>query len=194
MEKTNLIAILRSPQTVFTFKDIILLTRERNPLLLKQRLHYYVKQSDLLRIRRGIYAKDKNYDRFELATKIYTPSYISMETVLSREGVIFQYDSRIVSASYLTREISCDGATYMFRKIKRSILVNQQSVLNKENYFIAAKERAFMDMIYIFKKYHFDNLSGINWDACFALAPIYENKAMRKYLDSYYKDAQSSNA
>lgn len=193
MKKADLITILRSPQTVFTFKDIVLLTREQNPLFLKQRLHYYVRQGDLYHIRRGIYAKDKEYDRFELATKIYTPSYVSMETVLSREGVIFQYDSRIASASYLTREISCDGATYMFRRIKRSILVNSHGIVDKGTHHVATKERAFMDMVYIFKNYHFDNVSGINWDECFALAPIYENKAMRKHLDSYYRDAQQDN-
>jgi len=46
--------------------------------------------------RRGIYAKDKNYDRLELANRIYTPSYISLETVLSREGIVFLLASGIL--------------------------------------------------------------------------------------------------
>jgi len=41
-------------------------------------------------LRRGLYAKDNSYDKNELATKIYIPSYISFETVLRNAGAIFQ--------------------------------------------------------------------------------------------------------
>lgn len=74
MEKADILNILRSQATVFTFKDILLATSEPKPLLLKRRSHYYVKNGELYHIRRGLYAKDKNYNRLELATKIFTPS------------------------------------------------------------------------------------------------------------------------
>ncbi|MFW6160339.1 MAG: hypothetical protein ACOC57_04270 [Acidobacteriota bacterium] len=91
---------------------------ETNAALLKRRINYYVKNKELYSIRKGIYAKDRNYDRLELANKIYTPSYISLETVLSREGIVFQHYDQIFVVSYLTREITCDGQRYVFRKIK----------------------------------------------------------------------------
>jgi len=111
MEKASILSILREGNTVFTFKDILLSSRETNTSLLKRRINYYVKN-------KGIYAKDKNYDRLELANRIYTPSYISLETVLSREGIVFQHYEQIFLVSYLTREIICDGQKYVFRKIK----------------------------------------------------------------------------
>ncbi len=80
---------------MFSFKEILLQSGEDNPKKLMERLAYYVRTGDLYRIRRGIYAKDKNYNRLEVATKIMTPAYISFETVLRDEGMIFQYYSQI---------------------------------------------------------------------------------------------------
>jgi len=92
--------LLRSPRTVFSTKDAALMWSEEKEQTVTARLNKYVKAGKLIRIRRGIYAKDNNYDRFEMATKIYTPSYISFETVLTRAGINFQYYDSIFVASY----------------------------------------------------------------------------------------------
>ena len=190
MEKASILSILREGNTVFTFKDILLSSRETNTSLLKRRINYYVKNKELYPIRKGIYAKDKNYDRLELANRIYTPSYISLETVLSREGIVFQHYEQIFLVSYLTREIICDGQKYVFRKIKDTILTNSLGLEKKDNYFIASRERAFLDTVYLNKNYYFDNLSSIDWDRCFEILYIYENKAMEKRLNSYHEMAK----
>jgi hypothetical protein len=187
MEKAGLLNILRESSTVFTFKDILLASGETNSPLLIRRISYYVKNKELYPIRRGIYAKNKDYDRLELANKIFTPSYISFETVLAKAGLIFQHYDQIFAASYLTREITCDGRKYVFRRIKDTVLTNTLWVEKKGNYFIASKERAFLDMIYLNKNYHFDNLSSMDWDKCFEILAIYDNKAMASRLTSYYK-------
>jgi hypothetical protein len=190
MEKASILNILRKGNTVFTFKDILLSSNETNPVLLKRRINYYVKKKELYPIRKGIYAKDENYDRLELANKIYTPAYISLETVLSREGIVFQHYDQIFVVSYLTREISCDGQKYVFRKIKNRILTNSLGLERKDNYFIASRERALLDTIYLNKDYYFDNISSIDWGRCFEILPIYKNKAMEKRLKSYHKRAK----
>ena len=190
MEKASILSILRKGNTVFTFKDILLSSNESNPVLLKRRINYYVKNKELYPIRKGIYAKDKNYDRLELANKIYTPAYISLETVLSREGIVFQHYDQIFVVSYLTREISCDGQKYVFRKIKNRILSNSLGLEKKDNYFIASRERALLDTIYLNKDYYFDNISSIDWGRCLEILPIYKNKAMENRLKSYHKRAK----
>jgi len=63
--------LLRSPKTVFSTKDIALLWGEQGEANVRVRLSNYVKRGKLIRVHRGIYAKDKNYDRFELATRIF---------------------------------------------------------------------------------------------------------------------------
>jgi len=180
-------SILRSNKTVFSFKDIVLLWGNSDNAALV-RVNYYVKNGQLYRLRRGFYAKDKNYDKLELAAKIFTPSYISFETVLAREGVISQYYSQIFVASYLTRDIVCDNQTYSYRKIKGLVLANNAGVENNRECSVATKERAFMDTIYINKDYHFDNLLPLNWDKIFEMLPMYNNKRMAKKVEEFYKD------
>jgi len=180
-------AILRCGKTVFSFGDIAMIWGESG-LVARVRLNYYVKSGELFRIRRGIYAKDKNYDKLELASRIFTPAYVSFETVLGKEGVTFQHYSQIFAASYLTREISCDNQKYSFRKMKKTILSNSVGVENKSNCAIAVKERAFLDILYINKDYHFDNLSPLDWNKVFEILPIYGNKRMDKKVKEIHKN------
>lgn len=183
--------LLRARQTVFLFKDIVLLWGGGDISAMTVRVNYYVRTGELYRIRRGIYAKDKNYDRLELATKIFTPAYVSFETVLAKSGVIFQYYSDIFVASYQTRRLVCDGQTYSFKKIRNDILLNQAGVVNKGSYFEAGSERALLDVLYLNKEYHFDNLSPINWERVFDILPIYDNKRMTAGIQRYYREARS---
>ena len=148
MEKSDISNILRSQATVFTIKDVLLAAHEPKPLLLKRRLNYYVKKGELYHIRRGLYAKDSKYDRLEAATKIFTPSYVSFETILVEAGIIFQHYSTIFVATYQTKEIVCDGQTYSFKKIKDTILTNSAGVEQRDCYFIASKERAFRYIVF----------------------------------------------
>lgn len=188
MKKSLILDIYNSKNSVFSIKDIALLWEESNTELVRMRVYRYVKSGKLYSIRKGLYAKDKNYDKSELATKIYTPSYISLETVLGKAGIIFQYYGQIFVASYLTREIDVDGQTYSYRKIKDSVLTNNAGVEHKENYSIATPERAFLDVVYLNKNYHFDNLSGLNWDIVFEILPIYANKRMGKTVEEYHEN------
>lgn len=186
MEKVDIISILRKSNTVFSFKEILLASGERNPALLSRRLSYYVKNGQLYGIRRGVYAKDKNYNRRELATKIFIPSYISFETVLAEAGIIFQYYGQIFIASYQTKAIDCDGQLFSFRKLKSNILNDSSGIKNDGHYPIASKERAFLDTVYLNNDYHFDNLSPLDWNRVFSILPIYQNKSMAKKVNDYY--------
>jgi len=178
--------LLRSNKTIFSTKEIALLWNEENSAAVRNRLNDYVKNGKLIRLRRGLYSKDKNYDKFELAVNIYTPSYISFETVLYKAGAIFQYYNSIFVASYLARDINVDNQKYSYRKIKDTILTNQSGIKRNNNYYIASPERAFLDVVYLNKGYHFDNLSPIEWDKVFEILPVYKNKAMEKRVKEYY--------
>jgi len=184
--------LLRSPKTIFSTKDVALLWGEKSEAAARVRLSYYVRTGKLIRVHRGLYAKDKNYDKFELATKIYTPSYISFETVLAKAGIVFQFYGQIFVASYVTREITTDDQTYSYKRVRDSILTNRIGVEAKDNYYIASPERAFLDVVYSNKDYHFDNLSPLNWERVFEILPIYENKNMEKKVKRYHKSVNKS--
>ena len=190
MEKGDYIDILlRSGNTVFSAKEILLLWGEPDSKAARNRIDYYVKHEKLYRIRRGLFAKDKNYDPLELATKIFTPSYVSFETVLSKAGMIFQfYGLTTFVASYLKRVVQIEGSSYSYRKIKNDILTNPAGIEMKNHYAIATTERAFLDVIYAYKDYHFDSLAPLNWDKVDSLLPIYGgNKRMARKVKGYRK-------
>ena len=189
---TYMEALLRSSKTVFTTKDIALLWGEASKNAASVRLNNYVKAGKLIRVRRGIYAKDKNYNRFELATRIYTPSYISFETVLTRSGINFQYYGNIFVASYVTRDIVIDGQNISFIRMKDYVLANATGVLHSDGIAMATKERAFLDRIYISKDYHFDVLDTLDWDKVFEILPIYSNKRMAKKTKEYFEYYKSN--
>lgn len=179
--------LLRSPKTVFSIKDIVLLWGEKGQANVRVRLSDYVKRGKLIRVHRGIYAKDKNYDRFELATRIYTPSYVSFETVLTHSGINFQYYGNLFIASYVTREIEADGQKISFIRMKDYVLSNTIGIEHKNDVAIATKERAFLDRIYVSKDYHFDHLDVLDWDKVFEILPIYRNQRMNKKVEEYFK-------
>ncbi|MBI2410570.1 MAG: hypothetical protein HYV32_01565 [Candidatus Kerfeldbacteria bacterium] len=184
--------LLRSPKTIFTTKDIALLWREKSMNAARVRLHSYIKSGKLIHVRKGVYAKDYEYSRYELATNILRPAYISFETVLGAAGITFQYYGQIFVASYVNRDIICDGQEYAFRTIKFDTLINPAGIDQSEQYPIAITERAFLDTIYRSKDYYFDNLSPLDWEKVFALLPLYENKKMVKTVQKYYDYYQAT--
>lgn len=183
-----IVKLYQSPKTVLTIKEIALIWQENNPDNLKAKVSYYVKKSTLIRLTRGIFAKVKDYNPKELATSIYIPSYVSFETVLRESGVIFQHYNNIFVASRWSKTIKCDKYTFTYRKLKDDILYNPSGIVNQNSYSIACKERAFLDMIYLFPDYYFDNLKKIDWNICFELVNGYENQQLVKRLNKYRKD------
>jgi len=191
MATDNLIAKLyQSPKTILTTKDIALIWEETNTINLTSKIKYYAKEGSLIRLTRGVFAKNKEYEVKELAGSIYTPSYVSFETVLRETGIIFQHHDAIFVASPYPMTKKIDGHTIIFRKLKDSILYNGLGIKKEKGYSIATPERAFLDTIYLSPKFYFDNLRSINWELCFEFVKIYDNKQLVKRLKNYQKYAQ----
>ncbi len=186
MENNLVLEIYRLPQTVFTLKEISILFPKISYQSLKDKLSYAVETGKLIKLRKGVYAKN-NFNPFELANKIFTPSYISLETVLQKEGIIFQSYETIIVASYLTRRLTIGSIKLSFRKIQDVVLLNHEGIKEVDNYFIASKERAFLDALFLYKNYHFDNLRPLNWESIFQLKKIYQSKILEKRVDDYYQ-------
>ena len=177
------LAVYKENRTVFRLNDIALLVGESNFQSLNKKLNYYVRTGKLENPRKGIYAKP-DFNPEELACSIYTPSYISLDYVLQKSGIIFQYDSRISAISYLSRSVEVTGRIYLFRKIKGEILVNTAGINRKENHInIASPERAFLDLIYLDKDYYFDNLNPLSKQLVQELLPIYGSKALSERVN-----------
>lgn len=182
-------SLYSSKNTVFTASEIAILISETNMDNLKSKINRLVKNGTLISLRKGLYAKSNEFDILEAANKIYTPSYISLETVLQKNGITFQdYSHTIFVMSYQTRDIKLEDYTISFKKMKDEILNNPAGIINENGYSIATPERAFLDRVYMSKNYYFDNLTNINWKTARNLVKIYSNKAMERRFKKYVSD------
>lgn len=179
--------VLGSPKTVFTLQSLMMLTGCNDSKQLTQSLHYYAQSGKILNPRKGIYAKLK-YDEQEMACSLFRPSYISLEYVLSRAGVVFQWDDTITNVSYLSREVDVDGKAYRFRKIKPEIWVGMEGIEQRGNVAMATPEKAFLDIVYLSAgNCYFDNLRPLSMKKTNELLPFYNspmlNERVKEILD-----------
>jgi hypothetical protein len=186
MTKEIVYTIFADSRTVFRISDISLLMN-RTDAFLSQKLNRLVNAGMLLNLRKGIYAK-KNYNPAELACILYTPTYISLNYVLTRSSVIFQFDGAITNIGYLTREIEVDGQRIEYRKAKKEILLNTAGVLYENNINIATPERAFLDTLYLFGDVYFDNTGALDYNKIQELLPIYRSKRIANYVDRNFEN------
>ena len=180
--------LYKDSRTVFRLKDVAMLMGETSFDSLKLKLNYYVRTGRLQNPRKGLYCKP-DYNREELACRVFAPAYISLEYVLQRAGVVFQYDSRFTMISYLNREVEIDNQIFSFRKIKKEMLVSQQGIIQQGNTTtIATPERAFLDMIYLNGAMYFDNLHPLKRDLIEQILPIYNSKILTKRVKKILDD------
>jgi len=172
-----LLSIYKDQASVYRLKDIAILVNETDFGSLNGKLNYYVRRGRLLNPRKGIYAKP-GFTTEEVACKLYTPSYISLQYVLQRAGVIFQFDSAVTSVSYLSRAVELGGQAIVYRKMRGSILVNTRGIIRKDNINIATAERAFLDLCYLDRDFYFDNLHPLDRDKISELLPAYQTAAL----------------
>ena len=177
--------LYESPMTVFSMAALCIMTGEGRDGVMAKKMNYYVKNGMLLNPRRGFYAK-KGYKPEELACQLYPPCYISLEYVLQKAGVVFQYDSAITAVSYLSRSVIVDGREFRYRKIKGEIAVNSTGVEHGNGISMASPERAFLDVLYLSGEYHFDNLRPLSYKKVLEILPIYKCRRLEERVKTLF--------
>ena len=178
--------ILGSPKSVFTLQSLVMLTECSNTKKLTKSLHYYAKNGKLLNPRKGVYAKLK-YDEQEMACSLFRPSYISLEYVLGRAGVVFQWDDTVTNVSYLSREVDVDGKTYRFRKINPEIWVGMEGIEQRDGVAMATPEKAFLDTVYLSAgNCYFDNLRPLSVKKINELLPFFNSAKLNERVKGMF--------
>lgn len=178
LQKNVLEVILSSPRTVFNVQSLRMLTECEDSQKLTKSLHYYVKEGKIRNPRRGIYTKAA-FDEKEMACSLFRPAYVSLEYVLQRSGIVFQYDDTVTCVSYLNRIVEIDDKAYQFRIINPELWIGMDGIEQQDNILIATPERAFLDMIYLSAgNCYFDNLHPLNKIKVKQLLPLYQSKVL----------------
>jgi len=182
MKPDIVLALYKDSRTVFRLIDIAMLINETGLESLSKKLNYYVRKKHLLNPRKGLYTKP-DYNKEELACRLYTPSYISLEWVLQKAGILFQFSTTITVVSYLSRQVEIESLGLRYRKIRGEILVNTVGINRLPGYINrASPERAFLDLLYLDPDFYFDNIHPLQKTALLELAPIYHSKSLTQRL------------
>jgi len=172
----NISILIKTSKTVFSLEELQKLFTIPTKKGLESFLYRAKKNNILQNPYQGFWALP-NYNPLELACKIKKQSYISLETVLFKEGISFQYYGNTISCTSTdSRTYTIDGKTYAFYKIKSDILNNPIGIRDHEHYRIATPERALCDYIYLHPNAGIDNPSGINKIRLKQILPIYPKK------------------
>jgi len=185
MEK--IIELYNSKNTVFTFDELKSIFWITNIQVLKNKLQTLKSKNIFISPTKWIYLlKYKQINKFELANKIYSPSYISFFSALYHHSIIFQYQNDVYLAYKKTDSKKILDFEIKLKTLKKEILLNPDWIINNWIYSIASPERAFLDTIYLFSDIHFDNISKLDKEKVIKLLPIYTSKTLEKKAKSYF--------
>ncbi len=166
-------------------------------------LKNWVNKGYLIMFRKGLYAIAdtlEEVDAMILATKIYSPSYISMETALSFYGIIPEAVFTMTSiTTRKTKNFKTPVGNFSYQKIKKESFGGFETrTKNKISYNLALPEKALVDFFYLnknimdgsykqFEAYRFN--SDFNFDAkkLLSFASIFHNKKVSLLTNKFVK-------
>lgn len=189
MQQNNSSLIWKDARTVFTINQLASLLREPDTTAVAKRMYYFVHSGQLLSVQRGVYAKP-GYNPEELACVLQVPCYLSLEYVLQKAGVVFQYDSTLTAVSIRNRLYEVDGHIIQYRQMRGELMADMRGIANKGNINMATPERAFLDVMYLNPRYHFDNLHPLDRNTIQALLPLYQNERMSERVKAMFANSK----
>ncbi|MBI1883448.1 MAG: hypothetical protein HYS08_04485 [Chlamydiae bacterium] len=175
-------------KSIFGVKEAQIIAWETQPAVLNLQLYQWVKAGNLIRMRRGIYAfPDQIQSQLALVQTLYPPAYISLESALSRYGlmpdVVF---ALTLITPRLTRRFKTPVGYFIYHHMKQDLFWGFDP-----DTLMAQKEKALVDYLYFnrfllmpqtqcWEGLRWQNLKGVH----FKRARAYARKTgIKKVLD-----------
>lgn len=149
---TDIIRILKEREMgIFTIDDFGHLLGINNQNSLYKKIQRLEKKKIIKKLIKGKYKFIYNKtDDFKIANFIYQPSYISLESALSLYGIISGFSYKITSITVKkSRTFTINEKDYLYSHINQELFWGYEK---KEDFLIAEKEKALVDLIYFFIK------------------------------------------
>lgn len=155
------------PYQVFSTKDI----KKEFPKFDNKSLVYWQKKGYIIKIRNGYYCfsdyDNREFFQFFVANKIYSPSYISLETALSYYNVIPENTFITTSVSTLkTNVIKSSICTFTYKHLKPNLFFGYQLKTYKTKQVkIATIEKTILDYLYLHSQIKdTDDYEALRWN------------------------------
>ncbi len=166
-EKSNKIKILlRDKRILFHTQDLGVLWGIDNSNTLYTTIKRYIQRGLLNKVYKGFYSTVplKEIDPVLLGlASLHGYGYLSCESVLARDGIVFQDVKYITLVSDISRKFRIGGHSFLVRRMKPGYLYNNVGITEDGGKRVACPERAVADMLYFNSKYHFDAKNLIDW-------------------------------
>ena len=137
--------------TLFSILDYQRILEVKNYSSARSNISRYLKLGLIQKARKGLYfLTDNSPSNFEIANKIYQPSYISFETALSFYGIIPETIYEVTSATTrFPRKFNVNNIRFSYKKIKKDCFNGYKSLKYKNSYILIAEpEKALADYLY----------------------------------------------
>ncbi len=132
---------------IFDIRDVVKLFPAERPASVRTQLYRFAKKELIFPLKRGLYCFDKSrIDELELAGRLYSPSYVSLETALNYHGVIPDIPIAVSSVTPITtKKIATSVGNYYFLKIDHKLFFG----FSRTPFAVAIKEKALLDYFYL---------------------------------------------
>ena len=171
--------LVKTGKTIFTTPELMdIWNTNRNTV--KSTVYRMVKQKNLIRIKPGLFVLKEKVNESELGCKLVPGSYISLFTVLKKEGVIFQEFQKIYLIGNRPQIINVNNQTFEYHTIKH-ILGIPDGIKFHDHYSIATLERAILELFYLFDTDYSDfKISHLDKDVFTKLSKLFNKKTKKK--------------
>ena len=159
--------LIKADRKIYHSNDLAILWKLANKNTLYTTIKRYVQKGILIPIYKGLYSTVpiSQLNPLELGRAIiHRYTYLTTESILFQEGMIFQVPYAYTFASSITRKASVGTFTFIFRKLQDKYLFNPIGIIEKENHYIATPERAIADLLYFNPKYHLDLSATVDFE------------------------------
>lgn len=178
-----------SKKTVFRARDLQGLWQEnpKNTIIAAKRM---VGKGLILKLAKGYYALNEEYNIYELANLVISPSYVSFGSALFYWNVCFQVGDTINSVSLLNYEKKIEDRIYKYYAMRKELFFNLEGIVSKDNISIASPERAILDSFYFGFLANIDNEEKINFTHLKKISLFYPKsiqKKVEKFIVKYGK-------
>jgi predicted transcriptional regulator of viral defense system len=171
--------LMESGRTVFTPLDLRMLWWV-NALNAKISVVRMVEKGLMVRLATGYYTLNDRYNRYELANRILSPSYVSFQSALFYAGINFQARGEVGSVALRVHRKKVGNTLYTYVAMKRDLFFNTEGVVTREGVAMALPERAILDSFYYGYLPDIDDTSKLNKTFLEKLSALYPKTVQKK--------------
>jgi predicted transcriptional regulator of viral defense system len=172
-------ALMESGRTVFTPLDLRLVWRV-NTLNAKTSAVRMVEKGLIIRLAAGYYALNERYNRYELANRLVTPSYVSFQSALFYAGINFQARDEVGSVALRVHRKKAGETLYTYAAMKKELFFNSEGIVTREGAALACAERAVVDSFYFGYLPDIDDPDKLNKTYLAKLSKMYPKTTQKK--------------